>query len=102
MTKPILDDLLENRVFEFVCGHCSFEVVVGLVNVLETLTLYCPNCGWSHERKSNPVNTPLWQTEVIRLERDGRHVAAIRHCRNETGWDLRTAKKYCDALRENL
>ena len=53
-----------------------------------------------HDLAANPVmdQRVAMDNEIRKLYAIGQKVAAIKFCREQTGWGLKEAKDYCDAL----
>ena len=87
-------------VYEVSCPNCGMEYVVGVHHI---------NPGERHEPKSCPVcchdvhydlvqDGTSWQMKAIDMMKANKKVAAIKHCRETTGWGLREAKNACETL----
>lgn len=53
-----------------------------------------------HDLAANPINDKRAEMDnaIRKLYASGSKVEAIKMCRQETGWGLKEAKDYCDAL----
>jgi len=88
----------------------SIVILIGVIGGAVLLGVVALVVGWiatnyrtreprPHQTRSQPGEiTPEIKAEIERLLAEGSRVAAIKRAREATGWGLRQAKDYTDAL----
>lgn len=97
-------------IYEFRCTACDVDWTIGLVDSQSqewVSVIHCPCCGddkpflvGGGKVHVKHIETIDWRVGAIDHLQNNKHVAAIRHCREITGWGLKEAKDATEALPE--